>query len=213
MAAPAAAEVAAAPASAGVGAGGEAVASPGGDAVAAAPGTTPAPTAAGAAAPTAAAGGKKAHAVDIPSACKKDIKAMKVWRRCVAGLQRCHAVVSWLGWLPLPSCVCLSPPSLQLTTHPRAWWCCAVLCCAVPCCPVLPCCAVQVMAYDGVRMNTRHVAAAWKAGITTSISHPTGHQLVAGLSVAFHTHGTTVHDALIHPHSALHVNVGECVRV
>ena len=69
------------------------------------------------------------------------------------------------------------------------------------------------MAYDGIRMNTRHTDSAFKAGVTTSVSHPVGSQLMAGLSVAFHTYGATVHDALVHPHAALHVNVGQCVDV
>ena len=70
---------------------------------------------------------------------------------------------------------------------------------------------VQVMAYDGIRMNTRHVNSAWMAGVTTAVSQPWGNQLVAGLSVAFHTYGATVQQSLVHPHSALHVNIGQYV--
>jgi imidazolonepropionase-like amidohydrolase len=44
-----------------------------------------------------------------------------------------------------------------------------------------------VHARDGIRMGTRHVRAAWSAGVTTSVAHPQGDQIVDGLSVAFHT--------------------------
>ena len=40
---------------------------------------------------------------------------------------------------------------------------------------------------DGLRVESRHVRAAWAAGITTVIARPVGSQLVAGVSSAFRT--------------------------
>ena len=48
-------------------------------------------------------------------------------------------------------------------------------------------CSANVKALDGVRLQTRHVRSAWSAGITTSVVHPLGSQLLAGFSGAFHT--------------------------
>lgn len=68
-----------------------------------------------------------------------------------------------------------------------------------------------VNAVDGIRMNSRHVRAAWLAGVTSAVSSPMGSQLIAGVSVAFHTTGAVVDDALVADDAdevALHINVG-----
>lgn len=44
-----------------------------------------------------------------------------------------------------------------------------------------------VHAADGLRLGTRHVYAAWAGGVTVSVAHPQGEQLVGGLSTAFYT--------------------------
>ncbi len=67
----------------------------------------------------------------------------------------------------------------------------------------------HVQAIDGVQAVTRATDAARRAGVTAVIVRPMGGALVAGRSVAFHTTGAVIDDALIRNPVAMHVNIGE----
>ncbi|EFC48278.1 amidohydrolase family protein [Naegleria gruberi] len=60
----------------------------------------------------------------------------------------------------------------------------------------------------GVRMRSRNLRAAWKAGVTTSITHRQGRLLINGLSSVFTLEGLIVSDSLISNSSALYVTIG-----
>eukprot|EP00753_Platysulcus_tardus_P017236 PLAT6334.1.p1 GENE.PLAT6334.1~~PLAT6334.1.p1 ORF type:complete len:934 (-),score=314.09 PLAT6334.1:1638-4439(-) len=72
---------------------------------------------------------------------------------------------------------------------------------------------VELRAVDGVRMGTRHTRSAWRAGVLTTVSAPLGHRLVRGQSVAFHTLGELLDDALLlSSAAALHATVSDRAR-
>ncbi len=61
-------------------------------------------------------------------------------------------------------------------------------------------------AADGVRIQTRHVTAAFAGGVHTVLSYPDGNQLVRGLSTAFHTCcGLVLSDNVLQERVALHM--------
>jgi hypothetical protein len=58
----------------------------------------------------------------------------------------------------------------------------------------------DIKAIDGIQFNSwvpRHLASAWAGGITTIVVPPLGSNLVSGLSVAFHSRGVVIDDALV----------------
>ena len=68
-----------------------------------------------------------------------------------------------------------------------------------------------IRAVDGVTFNTfdpRHMYSAWAGGVTTIVAGPISSEVVAGISVAFSSHGITVNDALIQEEVSLNVNIG-----
>ena len=69
-----------------------------------------------------------------------------------------------------------------------------------------------VRAIDGVAMRSRALEATAAAGVTAVVVRPLGNALVVGQSVAFHTAGKTVDDALLAAPVAIHVNLGEDAR-
>ncbi len=68
--------------------------------------------------------------------------------------------------------------------------------------------AAHVRALDGIHMNSRLLDAARRGGVTALVSHPLGHALLSGQSVAFVTRGKTIDDALIEPSVAVHCTIG-----
>lgn len=68
----------------------------------------------------------------------------------------------------------------------------------------------EVLALDGISMQTKTLNTTWNGGITTCISSPMGHNLVTGQSVAFHPLPTAilVDDSLVKPRVALHWTIG-----
>lgn len=70
----------------------------------------------------------------------------------------------------------------------------------------------HVRAIDGIAMNSRSLEAAHHAGVTAVLARPLGNALIAGQSLAFHTTGNTVDDALVAGPVAIHVNLGQEAR-
>jgi len=67
-----------------------------------------------------------------------------------------------------------------------------------------------VEAIDGIRLQTRHVRAAWTGGLNTVVSRPQGSKLVQGFSVAYHTCcGVVVNDVVVKEDVAFHLVVDE----
>jgi len=60
----------------------------------------------------------------------------------------------------------------------------------------------------GVRMRSRNIRAAWKAGITTTISHRQGRMLLNGQSSAFTLDGFIVSDSILNNSVALYLTFG-----
>jgi len=71
----------------------------------------------------------------------------------------------------------------------------------------------HVQAIDGVQVVTRATDAARRAGVTAVVVRPLGGALVVGRSVAFHTTGEVIDDALIRNPVAVHVNIGDQAKV
>ena len=69
--------------------------------------------------------------------------------------------------------------------------------------------AADVMARDGISMNSRVVRAAVRGGVTRAVSAPRAAALVAGQSVAIWTASADITAAIEMPSVALHVRVGE----
>jgi imidazolonepropionase-like amidohydrolase len=70
-------------------------------------------------------------------------------------------------------------------------------------------------ARDGIRLHTRHVQAAWRAGVTVSVARPMGSQLLGGESVAFYTCGkcsNILDNVMIKETVALHMAVGNSAK-
>ncbi len=64
---------------------------------------------------------------------------------------------------------------------------------------------------DGVRLQTRHVTAAFAGGVHTVLSYPDGTQFVRGLSTAFHTCcGLVLSDSVVQHRVALHMTSASC---
>eukprot|EP01113_Clastostelium_recurvatum_P039172 TRINITY_DN5954_c0_g1_i3.p1 TRINITY_DN5954_c0_g1~~TRINITY_DN5954_c0_g1_i3.p1 ORF type:complete len:485 (-),score=92.16 TRINITY_DN5954_c0_g1_i3:437-1891(-) len=70
----------------------------------------------------------------------------------------------------------------------------------------------MVRAADGLRLDNRHISAAWAGGVTSIITPPMSSSLIGGTSVAFYTVGDTATDAIIRPVTALHINIGNIVK-
>jgi imidazolonepropionase-like amidohydrolase len=66
----------------------------------------------------------------------------------------------------------------------------------------------HLRARDAIRMESRSMQAAFKAGVTTSISHRMGDALVNGQSVAFHTIGRVISETVIKESVAMQISVG-----
>ncbi|KAG2379288.1 hypothetical protein C9374_007427 [Naegleria lovaniensis] len=60
----------------------------------------------------------------------------------------------------------------------------------------------------GVRMRSRNIRAAWKSGVTTSVTHRQGKQLINGVCSTFTLEGLLVSESLISPSTALFLTVG-----
>jgi len=58
----------------------------------------------------------------------------------------------------------------------------------------------------------KHLAAAWAGGVTTIVVSPMGSNLVAGVSVAFLSHGLTIDDALVKDVVGLHIHLGNAAK-
>jgi len=74
----------------------------------------------------------------------------------------------------------------------------------------------SIRAIDGIRLRTLSVRAAFAGGVTTAIARPNGGALLSGVSVAFHTFGDVVSEALVSSTSdvvALHGTVGNNAKV
>lgn len=69
-----------------------------------------------------------------------------------------------------------------------------------------------VFSKDGIRVQSRTVSAAWKGGVTTSVSHRTSTSVVGGVSSAFYTTGTVITDSLLKDAIAIQINLGSQVN-
>jgi len=70
----------------------------------------------------------------------------------------------------------------------------------------------RVHAADGLRLNAKHVWAAWAGGVTSQIAAPLGTSLITGTSAAFYTHGTIAADALFDTQVAVHLAIGNAAK-
>jgi len=71
----------------------------------------------------------------------------------------------------------------------------------------------RVLAADGLRLNAKHVWAAWAGGVTSQIAAPMGTSLITGTSAAFYTHGTIAADALFVDQVAVHIAIGNGAKI
>jgi imidazolonepropionase-like amidohydrolase len=73
----------------------------------------------------------------------------------------------------------------------------------------------SIYASDGIRIQTRHISAAWKGGVTVQLATPQGNGLIAGVSSAFYTSPTmnVPSDALLTHATALHINIGNYAKI
>lgn len=70
----------------------------------------------------------------------------------------------------------------------------------------------RIHAADGLRLNAKHVWAAWAGGVTSQVAAPQGTSLITGTSAAFYTHGTIAADAIYADQVAVHIAIGNAAK-
>ena len=67
---------------------------------------------------------------------------------------------------------------------------------------------------SGIQFATRHLSAAWRAGVTTAVSAPRAERFIVGQSVAFRTGSKSRLDrgAIVRRSTGLHVTIGQAAK-